>query len=371
MSGDFCVDSNSALSLRFHSSESRSDQVPALFTHHFFEDEKIYGYKNLSITLEICRHSLDTFYKIKFDEEMELETLKVNDIKGVFEHVFGFKLLESEEEFHKALQTPIEKLGKKEKAFEIGSKKFSVNLLDAEATDKKNILQKLQGLNHLFIEDASHIDFNDKNWESYIIYFDDKEGFASIAGFMSVFNFFAFPNKKRKRISQFIILPEYQRIGLGTELLKIFYKRCQSDDWTQDFTVEEPNSEFTQLRDKLDFSLISKDQNLPVGRLTDFLQYLEKEYKYEKAQALKLYKMMKIFQTLKRKECIDSLEKDLLDLFNKHNYKIIARVESLKDLHPDINLTIKDSLYSFIMQFRHNFSELKQLVMKYDPSLES
>lgn len=42
-------------------------------------------------------------------------------------------------------------------------------------------------------------------------------------GFCTVYQFFAYPDMIRPRISQFFILPPFQRMGLGSKLLQAVY----------------------------------------------------------------------------------------------------------------------------------------------------
>lgn len=41
------------------------------------------------------------------------------------------------------------------------------------------------------------------------------------AGFCTVYRFYAYPDSQRMRVSQFLVLPPYQGIGLGTHLLEV------------------------------------------------------------------------------------------------------------------------------------------------------
>lgn len=55
--------------------------------------------------------------------------------------------------------------------------------------------------------------------------------------------------KKRLRVSQVLILPPYQRHGYGRFLYKAICSRACEDELVQDITVEDPNADFSRLRD--------------------------------------------------------------------------------------------------------------------------
>lgn len=42
----------------------------------------------------------------------------------------------------------------------------------------------------------------------------------AVAGYATVYEYFAYPQNLRPRVSQMLILPPFQRRGLGTELLR-------------------------------------------------------------------------------------------------------------------------------------------------------
>lgn len=43
-------------------------------------------------------------------------------------------------------------------------------------------------------------------------------------GYTTVYNFYAFPDKTRLRLSQILVLPPYQRQGVGRQMLEAVYK---------------------------------------------------------------------------------------------------------------------------------------------------
>lgn len=57
-------------------------------------------------------------------------------------------------------------------------------------------------------------------------------------------------------LSQFIILPPYQGLGLGSTFLKSIYDYYLNDKQCVEFSVEEPSDEFQSLMDLIEIRLI-------------------------------------------------------------------------------------------------------------------
>ena len=58
----------------------------------------------------------------------------------------------------------------------------------------------------------------------------------AICGYATVYLYFAYPNKTRPRISQLLVLPPFQRMGLGAELLNVVYRSFLKDSDILDIT---------------------------------------------------------------------------------------------------------------------------------------
>merc|ERR1719323_1500748 len=80
----------------------------------------------------------------------------------------------------------------------------------------------------------------------------DGETRYCIAGYATISQYYASPANSRPRISQVLILPPFQRKGLGSKLLNTVYRHYLTDDKVVDITVEDPSEEFVRLRDFVD-----------------------------------------------------------------------------------------------------------------------
>eukprot|EP01053_Blabericola_migrator_P005646 Blabericola_migrator_1__5645@NODE_2869_length_2262_cov_192_062870_g1800_i0_p1_GENE_NODE_2869_length_2262_cov_192_062870_g1800_i0NODE_2869_length_2262_cov_192_062870_g1800_i0_p1_ORF_typecomplete_len571_score77_14Hat1_N/PF10394_9/1_8e06Acetyltransf_10/PF13673_7/0_00042Acetyltransf_1/PF00583_25/0_00059Acetyltransf_7/PF13508_7/0_0032DUF2380/PF09533_10/1_1DUF2380/PF09533_10/1_8e02MGTL/PF17059_5/27MGTL/PF17059_5/48_NODE_2869_length_2262_cov_192_062870_g1800_i01251837 len=77
---------------------------------------------------------------------------------------------------------------------------------------------------------------------------------AEILGLVTVYQFFALP-KDRARISQFFIIPNHQRAGIGQKLLMTINEYLCCDNNIRQITVEDPAIAFQRVRDVCSISL--------------------------------------------------------------------------------------------------------------------
>ncbi|KAK2460635.1 hypothetical protein APHAL10511_007105 [Amanita phalloides] len=125
--------------------------------------------------------------------------------------------------------------------------------------------RRLQLFVLLFIEGGSYINDDEDAWEFMVLY-EKRDSTYCLVGYSSLYNFYHFPEKVRMRLSQFIILPQYQRHGHGSELYKAIYQYVCSQPHIAELTVEDPAEAFEDLRDKNDLQmLLSNEQFMQQG----------------------------------------------------------------------------------------------------------
>lgn len=88
---------------------------------------------------------------------------------------------------------------------------------------------------------------------------DGKDMYASV-GYATVYQYYAYPQNVRPRISQMLVLPPFQKFHIGTQFLETIYKFYMKQS-VVDITVEDPSEEFQQLRNFVDVKLC---MNLPI-----------------------------------------------------------------------------------------------------------
>ena len=118
--------------------------------------------------------------------------------------------------------------------------------------------ERLQAWIMFYIDAASFIDIDDDSWRMFLMFqktgSPGQERYA-VVGYITVYQYYAYGREKnmtRPRISQMLILPTYQRKGLGSQLLETVYRNYLKDEAVIDITVEDPSDNFVRLRDYVD-----------------------------------------------------------------------------------------------------------------------
>jgi len=112
----------------------------------------------------------------------------------------------------------------------------------------------------LYVEGGSYINDEEDGWEFAVLFEKRKrkDGTATyhFVGYSSLYDFYCFPEKVRLRLSQFVILPPYQRQGHGSELYIAIYNFVLSRSDVSELTVEDPAEAFEDLRDRNDLRML-------------------------------------------------------------------------------------------------------------------
>merc|ERR1712126_326890 len=149
--------------------------------------------------------------------------------------------------------------GEKVHEFKSKDKSFEVYKCDESTAGFRAYHERLQFWIMFYIDAASFIDIDDDSWRFFLLFErHGKEGGEfnySIVGYITVYEYYAYgrqTNMKRPRVSQMLILPPYQRQGLGAALLNTLYRNYLTDSSVVDITVEDPSDNFVRLRDFVD-----------------------------------------------------------------------------------------------------------------------
>lgn len=121
---------------------------------------------------------------------------------------------------------------------------------------------RIQPLLLMFIDGASIIDGEDLKWQVKALYKD-----SSLVGYATCYPFLFYPEGVRLRISQFFILPPFQRQGLGSKLYSEIINAATADETISQITVEDPSIVFSDFRLLNDLSLPRTEKLTPLQRL--------------------------------------------------------------------------------------------------------
>ncbi|KDE08016.1 hypothetical protein MVLG_01718 [Microbotryum lychnidis-dioicae p1A1 Lamole] len=151
----------------------------------------------------------------------------------------------------------------------------------------------------LYIEGAQYIDEEDPRWEFVTLFERRKRQDGSFGyhfvGFVSFYSFFCWPDTKRLRLAQFVMLPPYQGQGHGSALYTLCYNHVLSRPEISELTVEDPSEIFEDMRDKCDLhTLITSheldDLSAPLNKPA--LEVIRKKYKIADRQFYRLIEML-------------------------------------------------------------------------------
>lgn len=89
----------------------------------------------------------------------------------------------------------------------------------------------------------------DRRWEVLVALLPASDGVGEevVAGFATVYRFFAFPAGARLRLSQIVVPPPLQRRGVAAALLAAMRALAVAKD-AVDYTVEDPTDDLQRLR---------------------------------------------------------------------------------------------------------------------------
>lgn len=108
----------------------------------------------------------------------------------------------------------------------------------------------LQALLQFYIEGASFIPV-DELWHYFLVYLE-----GNLVAYATTFEEYHKVPRAAVTISQVLVLPPYQKYGIGSELLKILYGHYLRDRKCTQIIVEDPAPDFQRMKDGVDLNLI-------------------------------------------------------------------------------------------------------------------
>lgn len=276
------------------------------FTYAIFgEEEAVFGYKGLDISLLFASHDLQLHVDITWIEQWKPRgDIKASDVRGalldflpvsVFEESSRPKTLSAEEA---ADFTPP---GKLQHEYGFGSDRFEIWCASLADPRARKLFENMQILVPLFIDGGTLLQLDNDwvagRWNVFLVYeiHQDDSGNCpySLIGFSTSYRVFTVPDDRnkfatpehlsllqtdepdfmsflesystsakpmksplelpsRERISQFLILPPYQGTGHGSQLYSAMHYHLTLPSNVLELTVEDPNEEFDDMRDVCD-----------------------------------------------------------------------------------------------------------------------
>ncbi|RGP76529.1 histone acetyltransferase type b catalytic subunit [Fusarium sporotrichioides] len=288
-------------------SESGLQHVATFNPRHtysiFGDEEKIFGYKDLKVNLRYRANDMRPHLKISYSKKSgTINELEPTDVAAILEegnHLpkIAFAKASDFEESSKQLSDDWTPPGTLHTTFDSPEGQYEIwrgNLADPAV---KQLNSRLQIFVPLFIEggtyigqdpdeDSTELDLSDADrWTFFGLYQKRKVGDKTayvFVGYSTIYRFYYFqpptppvsPRRDewelphgnmdlgelpcRTRLSQFVILPPFQGKGNGARLYKTIFEHYHKIPQTYEFTVEDPNEAFDDLRDICDLQFLRK-----------------------------------------------------------------------------------------------------------------
>ncbi|KAH0539522.1 histone acetyltransferase type B catalytic subunit [Cotesia glomerata] len=358
----YVVDSNEVLEFKLVRDERDLEDAETSFapemSHQVFGDsETIFGFKDLKIKLYYSAGSLETYLGMSYSEKLPkgmFEGVEADDVLPKIKDKLAPQVHDNLDSFIKALtkDDTFRPAGELIHSFtatdeEEKTRNFEVYKADMTCKGFKEYHQRLQTFLLWYIDAASFIDIDDDQWHYFNMFekFTSTSGSARYAtvGFATVYQYYAYPNHTRPRIAQILVLPPFQGLGLGANLLRAMYRQYIGDNQVKDITVEDPSPDFQRVRDYVDALNCA---TLPAfGR--EFLQN-----KFNKAMALEAREKFKINKRQARR-IYEILRLKVTDLSNENEYR-------------DYRLEVKKRLNVPYKRERRDLKKLESVVKSLD-----
>lgn len=333
---DFVCNANEVTFIKLINDEQdlndlEKDSFHPEFTHQFFGDnENIFGYRQLKVYLLYTGSRLNSYLGLKYAERYEQSKLANPNVTA--DDVMKIIAEKSEGHYCYNLDEFSASLNKEHTFKPYGQliHSFQVNDVSNENGDNKRWFEifksemsnpgfrayheRMQTFLLWFVDSASYIDTDDDRWDYFLIYekLNQVTNVVSngqinsfvyrFVGYATIYRYYAYPQKIRPRISQFIVLPPFQKRGLGAELLSTINNFYSKDPNVLDITVEDPSDDFIRLRDFINakncMNLESfKPEKLKNGWNEAMANQAQEQFKINKKQARKAYEILRLKNT--------------------------------------------------------------------------
>ncbi|XP_044262234.1 histone acetyltransferase type B catalytic subunit [Tribolium madens] len=236
---------------------------PEMAHQIFGETEMIFGYKKLAINLFYLHNSAKCYIDVQASGKIpENDACKADDILKTLNPWLPENYRTDKNDFlgDLAVEDHSIMFGDVIHTFPGESDQtYKVTLCDPKNPDFRKFHQRFETLIVWFIDGANFIDLEDPRWTIFYVYEEAPNAHYTPIGFCTVYKFFLYPNGTRPRISQFFVLPTYQKRGIGTKLYSAVYNYLKELPDSGDITVEEPTEIFQKIRDFCDSFSIYKN----------------------------------------------------------------------------------------------------------------
>ncbi|CAH2305754.1 histone acetyltransferase type B catalytic subunit [Pelobates cultripes] len=286
------------------------------YSHQLFGDDEVaFGYKGLQIQLYYSAGSLSTMFRVLYKSKVndKFDSVQADDVESKIREIIPAGFCTGTDDFVSFLEKEVnfKPFGTILHTYTVhneeAGEEFTYQITKADITCPgfKEYHERLQTFLMWFIETASYIDVDDDRWDYFLVFEKyNKDGatlFATV-GYMTVYNYYVYPDKTRPRVSQMLILPPFQGEGHGAQLLETVHRYYISSPNILDMTAEDPSENFVRLRDYVlvklcqDLQCFSAEK-LHLGFSKEMVTETQQKLKINKQHARRVYEILRLRAT--------------------------------------------------------------------------
>lgn len=237
---------------------SNSCVHPDYINNVFPDAENFPGYEGLDIAIYITAGSLWHYAKIMYETKGEVDVAKC-----LRENLYADTLLPSMEAFAAKAAERFTPPGTKLISFKRSKADYDIYICTMSTPGFQDYHKRLRTLPVWFIDGGSVVDSAEPHWTYFTLY---KRNPAVLVGMISCYAYYQHLDRCRVRISQELILPQYQRQGHGAQLLSAVYAHFRADKAVFEINVEDCSPEMQHLRDVADLKDLLETRLMPINR---------------------------------------------------------------------------------------------------------
>ncbi|KAE8580936.1 hypothetical protein XENTR_v10024599 [Xenopus tropicalis] len=302
---EYKCDTNEAIKLKLvrfpEDIEDESMTFNPEYSHQIFGDEEVaFGYKGLKILLYYSAGNLSNMFRVEYSSKVDdkFDLVQPDDVENKIRELIPSGFCCGSDDFISLLEKEVnfKPMGTVVHTYTVHNEEageditYQIYKADMTCPGFREYHERLQTFLMWFIETASYIDVDDEKWDYFLVfekYNKDGATLYATVGYMTVYNYYVYPDKTRPRVSQMLVLPPFQGEGHGAQLLETVHRYYVSASNILDITAEDPSENFVRLRD---FVLVKLCQNLPCFSLEKLLCGFSQEMVTEAQEKLKINK---------------------------------------------------------------------------------
>lgn len=287
---------------------------PEMAHQIFGQEESIFGYKDLKIQLYFSAGPLDIYFNTEYSKKIDdlcIDDLKADDIRSAVEEILpGGACFTNYDEFLRVSEkknSEFRPIGDKQSSFQVtvegeDTRTFEIYSCDMSTPNFLKYHAKFETFIFWFIDAASKIQ-HDPQWQYFLVFEKYKastgeDRYASV-GFASVYQCYSYPEHIRPRISQMLVLPPFQRLGVASKIIETIYAYYAPRKDVKDITVEEPSAIFQHIRSIVDVKLCRKlaafaPEKLKNGLNKEMLGEAKENFKINPKQCRTVYEILRL-----------------------------------------------------------------------------